>query len=105
MRLWEGARAHILAKWVAEHRKEWDATHGGGAEAAAWEVLLMMEGAEPTTHTAEEHTAVALIVDMVKAFETVSLEMVWYWAKKYEFPHAAVGAGAQHVLFQESGEA
>ena len=90
---------------MSEHRKAWDAIQGGGAEAAAWEVLLMMEGAEPTTHTAEERTAVALIVDMAKAFDTVSLELVWqFWAKKYDSTIAVVSAGPQHVMRKESGE-
>ena len=37
---------------------------------------MMLDGAATITHIAAENTAAALIVDMVKAIETISVELV-----------------------------
>ena len=55
-----------VAKWQQKYRAEWDATDGrnGGAQRTVWEILL----------------------DLAKAFERVSLLVVWAWAKHFGFP-------------------
>ena len=72
---------------MSQNRKSWDATQGGGAEAAAWELFFDVgrRGALDT-HIAADHTAVAFIVDVVNAFETIGLALVWYCGKRHKCP-------------------
>ena len=87
IRWWEALRAPEVAKWQQRYRIEWDTTNGrnGGAQRTVWEVLMEMErfnGKEK----AEEQGAVALVLDLAKAFERVSLHAVWAWATHFSFP-------------------
>ena len=79
IRLWEAARHSVLDRWQRSTAKEWDATRMvGGAEEAAWEALIMHEAGDGGAGGAEVAGA-SVVMDLVKAFETVSLKTAWQW--------------------------
>ena len=83
IREWEALRAPEVAKWQQKYRVDWDATDGrnGGAQQTVWEILMEMER---FTYRAgeEDWGAVALVLDVAKAFERVILPVVWAWAPR-----------------------
>ena len=72
---------------VAEVSSCWDATdvRNGGAQRTVWEVLLEMERFSGRAK-AEDQGAVALVRGLAKAFERVSLLVVWALATHFSFP-------------------
>ena len=88
IRWWEALRAPQVATWQQKYRAEWDATVGdlaGGAERAVWETLLEMD--RFNYHAGEkDHGAIALVLDLTKASEWVSLPVVWALATHFCFP-------------------
>ena len=72
IRWWEAMRAPGVAKWQQKYRVEWDATDGrnGGAQRTVWEVLMEMKRFDGRTK-AEDQGAVALVLNLAKAFERV----------------------------------
>ena len=50
-----------------------------------WEILLEMERFSGKAKE-EDQGAVALVLDLAKAFERVSLPVVWAWAAHFSFP-------------------
>ena len=87
IRWWEALRAPEVAKWQQKYRVDWDAIDGrnGGAQQTVWEVLLEMKRFNGRAK-AEDRGAVALVLDFAKAFERVSLLVVWAWATHFCFP-------------------
>ena len=87
IRWWEALRAPEVAKWQQKYRVEWDATDGrsGGAQRTVWVVLMEMERFNVRSK-AEDQGAVALVLDLAKAFERVSLPVVWAWTTNFCFP-------------------
>ena len=91
-----------MAKWQQRLRVDWDATDGrnGGAQRTVREVLFAMEKyiylciciyilyflmcSERAGK--EDQGAAALVLDVAKAFERVSLFVVWAWATHFSFP-------------------
>ena len=63
----------------------WDATDGrkGGAQQTSWEIQLEMER---FNGKAKEEGQGAVVLDLVKAFERVSLPVVSAWATHFSFP-------------------
>ena len=59
-----------MVKWHQRYRIEWDATDGrnGGAPRTDWEMLMEMERLKYRAG-AEDQGAVALVLDLAKAFE------------------------------------
>ena len=84
---WEALRAPEVAKWQQKDRVDWDATDGrnGGAQPTVWEIWMEMERLNGKAE-AEEQGAVALVLDLAKAFERVSLLLVWAWPTYFSFP-------------------
>ena len=76
MRWWEATRAKC--------RVDWDATHGqnGAAQRTIWENLMEMERFKYRAGE-EDVGAVAVVLDLAKAFERVSLLVVWAWATHF----------------------
>ena len=76
-----------MVKWQQKYRVDWDTTDGrnGGAQRAVFEKLMDMERFNEKAK-AEEQGAVALVLDVAKAFERVSLPVVWAWATHFSFP-------------------
>ena len=93
IRWWEALRVPEVANCQQKHRVEWDATEGqnGGAQRKMWEVLMEMETFSGKAK-AEEQGAVALVLDLAKAFERVSLPVVWAWATHFGFPSAVISS-------------
>ena len=87
IRWWEALRVPEVAKWQQKYRVEWDATDGrnGGAQRTVWEVSMEMERLNGRAK-AEDQGAVAQVLDLAKAFERVSLLVVWAWATHFSFP-------------------
>ena len=83
---WEALWASEVAKWQQRYRIEWDATEdrSGGAQRTVWKILMVMER---FNHRAgeEDQGKVALVLDLTKAFERVSLPLVWAWATHFSF--------------------
>ena len=86
IRWWEALRAPEVAKWQQKCRVDWDATDGrNGAQRTVWEVLMEMERFNGRGK-AEEQGAVALVLDLAKAFERVIFLVVWAWVTHFSFP-------------------
>ena len=68
-----GLRALEVKRWQDRYRGEWSATDGrhGGAERTAGE-------------NGNDHAT--LVLDLAKAFERVSLPVVWAWATHFNIP-------------------
>ena len=86
LRWWKAVRAPAVAKWQQKYRVEWDVTDGrnGGAQRTIWKYCwkwrdLMEEQKQRIK------VAVALVLDLAKAFERVSLFVVWAWATHFCF--------------------
>ena len=74
-------------KWQQRYRVEWDAADGrnGGAQRTVWEIL--MEILRFKYRAVEKDLgAVALVLDLAKAFERVSLPVAWVWATHFSLP-------------------
>ena len=87
IRWWEALRAPEVANWQQKCRVEWDTTDGrnGGAERTLWETLLDLD--RFNYHAGERNQgAVALVLDLAKTFEPVSLPVVWAWATHFKVP-------------------
>jgi hypothetical protein len=83
IRLWEAARQEELDKWQRQIEKEWDATRLlGGAEEAALEALVRHEAADGGA-AGVDVAAASVLMDLVKAFETVSLRIAWGWCLRW----------------------
>ena len=82
IRWWEALRAPEVAKSQQKYRVAWDATDGryGGAQQTVWEFVL-----EKYRAGEEDVGAVALVLVLAKAFERVSLPVVWTWATHVSF--------------------
>ena len=76
-----------MAKWQQKYRVDSDATDGrnGGAQRTVWEAMMEMERFMGKAK-AEDQGALALVLDLAKAFERVSLLVVWAWATHFSFP-------------------
>ena len=86
-RWWEHLREPEVNQWKLKCAKAWDwSGTGSGAEAAAWEALVAHEADDITCTDPESEMEATVIMDLVKAFERVSLKVVWQWAKYYNFP-------------------
>ena len=73
-----------MAKWQQKYRVEWDATVGrnGGAHGTVWDILMEMERFNGKAKK-EDRGAVALVLDLAKAFERVRFQVVWAWATHF----------------------
>ena len=87
IRWWEAMRASEVTKWQQRCRIEWDAVDGrnGGVQQTVWKMLLEMVKFKYRAGE-EDLGAVALVLDLAKAFERVSLPVVWAWATHFSFP-------------------
>jgi hypothetical protein len=93
IRLWEAARHSVLDQWQRTTEKEWDATRMvGGAEEAAWETLIMQEAGDGGAGGAEEAGA-SVVLDLAKAFDTVSLITAWRWCLYWGMGPSTQAAG------------
>ena len=83
----EAVRALEVAKWQQRYRIGWDATDGrnGGAQRTVWEILMEMERFKCRAGE-EDFGEVALVLNLAKPFERVSLPMVGAWATHFSFP-------------------
>ena len=83
IRWWEALRAPEVAKWQQKYRVDWDATDGrnGDAQQTVWEISLFKFRAGE-----DDQGAVALVLDLTKALERVSIPVVWAWAAQFSFP-------------------
>ena len=87
-------RAPEVAKWQQKYRVDWDAADGrhGGAQRTVWEVLMETERFYGKAKE-EDQGAVALVLDLAKAFEPV----VCAWATHFSFPKKNI-AGTVRLL-------
>ena len=87
IRWWEALRAHEVSRWQERHSVGWDATDGrnGGAEPTVRETLLDVDRFDYCAGGLDQG-AITLVLDLAKAFERVSLPVVWVWAEHFSFP-------------------
>ena len=85
IRWWGAISSSEMMKWQQRYRIGWDAIDGrnGGAERPVWEILVEMEMFK---YRAPEEDQGASLLDLAKAFERVSLLVVWAWATHFIFP-------------------
>ena len=90
IRWWEALKAPE-EKWQQEDRVDWDATDGrnGGAQQTVLDILMEMERFKEKAKE-EDQGALAMVLDLAKAFERVSLPLVWAWATLKEVLASAV---------------
>ena len=102
IRWWDALRAPEVAKWQQKCRVEWDATDGrnGGAQRTVWENWMEMERFFGRAKE-EDQGAVALVVDLAKAFERDSLLVVWAWATHFSFPRKILRVGYENLTSAE----
>ena len=89
MRRREALRAAEVAQWQYLYRIEWDATDGpNGGRSPACSVGSVAGNGEVkiSCRRKKEQGAVDLVLDLAKAFERVSLPVVWAWATHFNFP-------------------
>ena len=87
IRWWEGLRAKgCERKRQQRHRVEWDAIDGrnGGAERIVLVTLLEMKRFVCLAEE-EDQGASTVVLDSAKAFEPVSLPVVWTYATHFDF--------------------
>ncbi|CAK0864356.1 unnamed protein product, partial [Prorocentrum cordatum] len=86
VRVWEIMREPYMIEWAKANQRSWDCTaFGKAAEDAAWEVLLANEGDEVQDSDPRTLATVTAILDLVKAFERVSLHVLWERGKAMGF--------------------
>ena len=90
IRWWEALRAP-KEKWQQKDRVDWDAADGrnGGAQQTVLDILMEMERFKERAKE-EDQGALALVLDLAKALERVSLLVVWAWATPKEDLASAV---------------
>ena len=79
-----------MAKWLQKYRADRDATDGG-AQQTVWEILMDMERFYGKAKE-EDQGAVALVLDLAKAFERVSLLVVFGLGDTFQFPKEVLRA-------------
>ncbi|CAK0882196.1 unnamed protein product, partial [Prorocentrum cordatum] len=67
-----------MIKGAMENQRSWDCTnHGAAAEDAACDALLSHEMDDPDDESEELEATITAVLDLVKAFEKVSLHVLW----------------------------
>ena len=80
--LWEKIRRPVVATWRARVLRPYNwAAKGRSPQAAVWKEALRSEAA-----CARGHSSGAVLIDLVKAFEFVKLELIWYAGLRLGFP-------------------
>ena len=96
VRVWERARKHIVQKWVRDHARTYDwATQGRSSESAVWHQALIDEAA-----TADRLSSASTLTDLDKAFERVSLSLVWEAGVRHDFPLAILRLMLESFAFE-----
>ncbi|CAK0838315.1 unnamed protein product, partial [Prorocentrum cordatum] len=86
IRVWEIMREPYMVDWAKNNYRSWDCTsYGKAAEDAAWEVLLSHEMGDVDEQSEETQATVTAVLDLVKAFEKVSLHVLWEAGKQLKF--------------------
>ena len=87
IRWWEALRASEVAKWQQKCRVACDATDGrnGGAQQTVWVILMEMERLNGKAKE-EDQRASAMVLDLAKEVERISLFVVWSSATHFSFP-------------------
>ncbi|CAK0804411.1 unnamed protein product, partial [Prorocentrum cordatum] len=86
IRVWEIMREPYMVKWAKQNYRSWDCTsYGQAAEDAAWEVLLSHEMDDADEQSEETQATITAVLDLVKAFEKVSLHVLWEAGKQLNF--------------------
>ena len=83
----EALRASEVAKRQLKCRVDWVATDGrnAGAQQTVWEILMEMERFDGKTKEDDQGAVAALVLDLAKALERVSIPVVWAWATHFSF--------------------
>ena len=84
VRLWEKLRRPVVARWRTATTRSYNwAAKGRSPQAAVWKESLRSEAA-----AAKGLSSGAVLIDLVKAFEMVRLELIWYAGVRLGFPVA-----------------
>ena len=92
-----------MAKWQQKYRVDWDATdvRNGGAQRAVWEILLEMEKFKHKAGRKRPQSGSSGL-GSGKAFQRVSLVVVWAWATHFTSRERACGALCGYFEHQKS---
>ncbi|CAK0818028.1 unnamed protein product [Prorocentrum cordatum] len=86
IRVWEIMREPHMVEWAKQNYRSWDCTsYGKAAEDAAWEALLSHEMDDAEEQSEETQATITAVLDLVKAFEKVSLHVLWEAGKQLNF--------------------
>ena len=90
VRTWEAVRKPVLQQWIqstAMRRYNW-ACVGRSAEGAAWSHLLKQEAADGEEIAPHPllHVSGSALLDVVKAYEHLTLDRVWAHGVRWNFP-------------------
>ena len=90
-------RVPEVAKWQQKYRVDWDATDGrnGGAQQTVWEILLEMERLNGKAKE-EDLGALALVLDLAKAFERVSFSCGLGLGNVLQLPQEDLAGTSEH---------
>ena len=93
-----------MAKWQQKYRVDWDATDGRnrGDQQTVWEILMEMERFYCKAKE-ENQGAVALVLDLAKASERVSLPVVWAWATHFQVAKEDLASAVRLFRAPEAG--
>ena len=81
-RVWERVRKPVLKRWRSQYSREYNwMTAGKGAERAVW-----AQSVEEEAGRFDRKKSAVVLVDLVKAFEQVTLVSVWEAGIKAQFP-------------------
>ena len=82
VRVWEKARQPVVSQWRQKVSRDYNwAAKGRSPQAAVWKQAIMAEAA-----VARGQTSAATLLDLVKAFEMVRLELIWARGIELGFP-------------------
>ena len=95
-RIWERVRKPVLLRWRQQYTREYNwMSRGRGAERAVWAQSVEEEAAR-----FEGKKSTAVLVDLVKAFEQVTLGSVWEAGVKANFPVHILRLGMEMCMFR-----
>eukprot|EP00973_Karenia_brevis_P096112 12430658-Karenia_brevis.AAC.1 len=89
-----------MREWHCAHHCSWDCNGSGkGAELAAWETMLAHEADDGIIDGPDADVTVSVVMDLVKAFENVTLFMVWQWGIYWDMPPAILAVVCSYFSF------
>ncbi|CAK0855293.1 unnamed protein product [Prorocentrum cordatum] len=99
----EITREPCMITWARENQRSRDCTSRGKvAEDAAWDVLLSHEMDDPDDESEKLEATITPVLDLVKAFDKMSLHVLWEAGKRLNFNAGALATSTVAVIIAGS---